>query len=346
MRKSPARVWTVTVGLVIVTVVMGVLALGAGAVAIPADRVVQVVLRRTWLIDGAQVGAIDDRIVWELRLPRVIAAVAVGAVLAQCGTVLQSVTRNDLADPYLLGISSGASVGAVAAVLNGWSLPGAGPVGAVTLAAFVGAIAGLLAVLALATGRAGDLPTGRTVLAGVAVAQVAGAIVSFAIMVLADHDTARLALSWTFGSFTGVRAGDAVALMVLAVLTTVGVTGMARTLDAFAFGEVTAQALGVDVRRTRWALLVGCALAAAGTVALVGPIGFVGLTVPHILRVLIGPGHAALLPASAVGGALLLLVADTVARTVASGQEIPVGVVTSLIGAPVLAVLLRRRARA
>lgn len=331
--------------LAVTLILSAILVLGVGSVPVAAADVVAVVARRMWLDTGADVSVFADRIVWELRLPRVLAAVAVGAGLAQCGCVLQALTGNDLADPYLLGISSGAAVGAVCALVLGWALPGVpGPLG-VAVSAFVGAVAALLLVLAMATGRSGSLPPGRTILAGVAVGQLAGAFTSLVVLVFGARDGAREVLMWTLGSFAGVRSGTGGLLAALTLVTIVALLGAARILDAFAFGETSARSLGVHVEGVRWGLLVGCALVTAGTVAVVGPIGFVGLTVPHMVRILVGPGHAPLLPLSALVGALLLLWSDTAARSLAPGQEIPVGVVTAAIGAPVLVALLRRQAR-
>ncbi|MDO5628979.1 MAG: iron chelate uptake ABC transporter family permease subunit [Mobilicoccus sp.] len=320
-------------------------ALGVGAATVPVADVIGVLARRLHLIAGENVTVLADRIVWQLRLPRVVAAAAVGAALALCGVVLQSLTRNELADPYLLGLSNGAAVGAVTVLVFGVGVGAATRGVAVGVGAFVGALAALALVLALATGRSGELPPSRTILAGVAVGQLAGAYTSLAIIVFGERDAARQVLTWTLGSFAGVRWPSALVLLALAVATTASVLWCARSLDAFAFGEVSARSLGVPVTTLRWTLLVGCALVTAGTVAVVGPIGFVGLTVPHIVRLLVGPGHAALLPLSALTGAVLMLAADTAARTVAGAQEIPVGVVTAAIGAPVLVWLLRRQAR-
>ncbi len=324
--------------------ISGVLVLGIGSVPVPAAEVVGVMSRRMWLTDGLDVTVLADQIVWELRLPRVLAAAAVGASLAQCGCVLQALTGNDLADPYLLGISSGAAVGAVGVIVFGWALPGLPATMMVAISAFAGAIVALLIVLGLATGRSGSLPPARTILAGVAVAQLAAAFTSLVILVFGGRDGARTVLAWMLGSFAGVRAGSAVFVCVLALVGVAALLGVARLLDAFTFGETSARALGVHVENVRWGLLIGCALLTAGTVAVVGPIGFVGLTIPHILRLLVGPGHAALLPLSALAGALLLVWSDTAARSLAPDQEIPVGVVTAVIGAPVLVVLLRRQA--
>ncbi len=322
-----------------------VIALGIGPVRVPPADVLTVVARRLHLVAGHGVSVLDDEIVWQLRLPRIVAAVVVGAGLAQCGCVLQSLTRNDLADPYLLGVSSGAAVGAVCALVLGWALPGVPGRYSVAVSAFVGAIAALAIVLALATGRSGELPAGRTILAGVAVGQLCGAFTSFVVMVFGPRDGARAVLAWTLGSFSGARSGDAILLTVVVGIAVVGLTWCAPLLDAFAFGDVSARSLGVDVRTVRWALLVATALLTAATVAVVGPIGFVGLVVPHVVRLLVGPAHRTLLPLAAVCGGILMLWSDTAARTLGAGQEIPVGVVTAIVGTPVLVVLLRRQAR-
>lgn len=320
-----------------------VVVLGMGSVPVHPGDVVHVVARRAGLVDGAGVGVLEDQIVWQLRLPRVVAAAAVGAVLALCGAVMQSLLANELADPFLLGISSGAALGAVLALTFGLSGVAAGP--GLGAAAMLGAVLALAVVLALAAEAGGGLPPVRTILAGVAVAQLGAAGTSLVIMVFGSRDTARQVLAWTLGSFAGVRADDALVLAAVAGLVVVCVLTAARTLDAFAFGETSARSVGVDVPRVTWLLLVGTALAAAVTVGAVGPIGFVGLVVPHLVRLVVGPVHRRLLPLSTLAGALLMVWADTAARSVAPDREIPVGVVTALVGAPVLVALLRRQAR-
>lgn len=341
---SAQRAWTAGVLLAALLAASLVLVVGIGSVGLPAAEVLSVVARRLRLIAGENVTVLTDQIVWDLRLPRALAAAAVGGALALCGVVLQSLTRNELADPYLLGLSSGAAVGAVAAIVFGVTLTALTQGAVVALCAFAGALIALAVVMALATGRSGELPPSRTILAGVAVGQLCGAFTSLAIMVFGERDAARQVLAWTLGSFGGVRWNSAALLVALALGATVALLRCAQSLDAFAFGEVSARSLGVSVDRMRWGLMIGCALVAAGTVAAVGPIGFVGLTVPHIVRLLVGPRHAALLPLSALVGAVLLLWADTTARSLAT-SEIPVGVVTAAIGAPVLVLLLRRQAR-
>ncbi len=276
-----------------------------------------------------------DAIVFEMRLPRVLTAAVVGAGLALAGAVMQSLTRNPLADPYLLGLSSGASLGAVGVLVLGIGV-------ALPLAAFLGATGALVATLALA-GSLGVLTPTRTVLAGLAVAQLCAAATSFVIFWSSTGDSYREILSWLMGSLGGATwtsvlvAGAALAVVGTALASAGG------TLDAFAFGDTSAAALGVDVRRTRWLMLTGVALLTGGMVAVSGSIGFVGLVLPHATRLLVGARHRVLLPLSALAGATFLIWADTAARSVFAPRELPVGVLTAFIGAPVFAWILRRR---
>ncbi|WP_371862911.1 putative F420-0 ABC transporter permease subunit [Cellulomonas aerilata] len=279
--------------------------------------------------------ALRDAIVFDMRLPRVLTAGAVGAGLALAGAVMQSLTRNPLADPYLLGLSSGASLGAVGVLVLGLGV-------VLPVAAFVGATLALLATLALAGSLGTTSPT-RTVLAGLAVAQLCAAATSFVIFWSATGDSYREILSWLMGSLGGTTwtsvaiAGSALLLVGTALATAGG------TLDAFAFGDTSAAALGVDVRRTRLLLLTGVAVLTGAMVAVSGSIGFVGLVLPHATRLLVGARHRVLLPLSALAGATFLIWADTAARTIFDPRELPVGILTAVIGAPVFAWILRRR---
>ncbi len=276
-----------------------------------------------------------DGIVWELRLPRILTAAAVGAGLALVGAIMQALTRNQLADPYLLGISSGASLGAVSVLLLGFAV-------LLPVAAFAGALLALAATLALA-GAFGRITPTRTVLAGVAVSSLAAAITSFVIFWVATGDAYREVLSWLLGSLAGAR-WDAVAIAGIAILVIgIPLTLTGRILDAFALGDTTAASLGIPVQGVRWTLLGAGALLTGALVAVSGSIGFVGLVLPHAVRLLVGPGHRALLPLSALTGAVFLVWADTLARTVFEPRELPVGIVTAIIGAPVFAILLARR---
>ncbi len=341
MRRGRPALPTTLVLLLAATVLVASMAaaLGIGAVPVPLSTVVEVVARRLGA-PGLDVRLLDDQIVWQLRMPRVLGAAAVGAALACCGAVLQALTRNDLADPYLLGISSGAAVGAVTVIVLGVSVAGLAGSTAVAAAGFAGALGAL--VLVLAAGRGGSLSPGRTVLAGVATAQVCGAYTSMVVILAGDADAARRVLTWTLGSVAGLRWGSALAVAAVAVLSTVAFVAMAGQLDALAFGEASARSLGIDVERLRWVLMVLTALVTACLVAFSGAIGFVGLVVPHVVRFLTGPQHRLLLPLAALLGAVLLVWADTLARSLVQGQEIPIGVVTALVGAPFFAHLLRR----
>ncbi|WP_434056315.1 putative F420-0 ABC transporter permease subunit [Georgenia wangjunii] len=278
---------------------------------------------------------IEQAIVWDGRAPRAVTAAAVGAGLAVCGGVMQALTRNPLADPYLLGISSGASLGAVAVLVLGVSV-------ILPVAAFAGALAALVLTLALATARGGGLSPVRTILAGVAVAQACSALVSFVIFSSATGDSYREILAWLLGSLGGATWADAA--IAVGALAVVGVflTAQGRTLDAFTFGDVSAASLGIDVRRTRWLLLTAVALLTGALVSVSGAIGFVGLVLPHAVRLLVGARHHRLLPLAALGGAAFLLAADTAARSIAEPRELPVGILTAAIGAPAFALLLRR----
>lgn len=316
-------------------------ALGIGAVPVSLSTVLQVVVRRLGA-EGLEVSLLEDQIVWQLRMPRVLGAAAIGASLACCGAVLQALTRNDLADPYLLGISSGAAVGAVTVIVLGVSVVGLVGSAAVAAAGFVGAWGALVLVLVLAAGPGGSLSPGRTVLAGVATAQVCAAYTSMVVIMAGDADAARRVLSWTLGSVAGLRWGTALTVSVVAVVSTVLFISVAGQLDALAFGESSARSLGIEVDRLRWLLMVVTALVTACLVAFSGAIGFVGLVVPHVVRFVTGPQHRLLLPLAALLGAVLLVWADTLARSWVQGQEIPIGVVTAIVGAPFFAYLLRR----
>ncbi|TFB75372.1 iron ABC transporter permease [Cryobacterium glaciale] len=276
-----------------------------------------------------------DSIVWQLRLPRVLTAALVGAGLALSGAVMQSVTRNPLADPYLLGLSSGASVGAVCVVILGVGF-------ALPAAAFAGALLALIATLSIAR-VGGTITPVRAVLAGLAIAQLAGALTSFIIFWAAKGDSYREILNWLLGSVAGATwESVAIAATAVAVVGT-GILLSATRLDAFAFGDTSAASLGINVNRTRWALLGSVALLTGAMVAVSGSIGFVGLILPHLVRGISGPGHRRLLPLVAVCGGLFLVIADTLARTVFDPRELPVGIITAFIGVPVFILLIKRK---
>lgn len=288
-------------------------------------------------IGESTLSALRDGIVWELRMPRVLTAAAVGAGLALCGAIMQAVLRNPLADPYLLGLSSGASLGAVTVIVLGVAV-------ALPLAAFGGALLALVATLLLA-GTVGRITASRTILAGIAVSALLGALTSLVIFWSATGDSYREILGWLLGSLAGATWPSA--FIALAAVTIIGLPLLlsAGPLDAFAFGERTAVSLGVSVTRIRWLLLGASALLTGCLVAVSGSIGFVGLVVPHAVRLMVGPKHRLLLPLSMLTGAIFLVWADTFARTLFDPRELPVGIVTAIVGAPLFAVVLFRARR-
>ncbi|MBS2991352.1 iron chelate uptake ABC transporter family permease subunit [Rhodococcus erythropolis] len=289
---------------------------------------------------AADVTPIRNGIVWDLRLPRTLLAALCGAGLGLCGAIMQSLLRNPLADPFVLGISSGASTGAVLIVILG---VGSGVIG-LSSGAFIGAVISFALVLLLAH-AAGGTPD-RVILAGVAATQLFSALTSFIVITSADPEQTRGVMFWLLGSLGGADWLDvALCAAVVAVGLVVCLTH-SRALDAFAFGEDAASSLGVNVWRVRVTLLLATALMTAVIVSVAGAIGFVGLVLPHAARALVGPSHRRLLPASALIGSIFLVWVDAVARTAIAPQELPAGVVTALVGVPAFAVILwRRKAR-
>lgn len=309
-----------------------------GETTIEPHVVLQVLANKLWAA-GYVLDPIDEGVVWNYRLTRALVAAACGAGLATCGVILQSLLRNPLADPYLLGISAGASTGAVLVALLG---VGGGLI-SLSAGAFVGAMAAFALVILLT--RASG--TGQIILAGIAGSQLFNALTAFLITKSASSEQARGILFWLLGNLSGVRWPSVWLAVPVAVAGLAVCLWHRRALDAFTFGSDSAASLGIPVRRVQF-LLVGCAaLVTAVMVSIVGSIGFVGLVIPHAVRLLLGTGHSRLLPASALGGALFLIAADVLSRTLIKGQVIPVGVVTALVGAPVFALILigRRNAR-
>ncbi|MBM1198282.1 MULTISPECIES: FecCD family ABC transporter permease [Pseudomonas] len=326
-----------------VALLLAVLAgVAIGETPIAPGVVLQVLANKLWAA-GHVLDPIDEGIVWSYRLTRALVAAACGAGLATCGVVLQSLLRNPLADPYLLGISAGASTGAVLVAVLGL---GAGAV-SLSAGAFAGAICAFALVILLARASGPTGASAQIILAGIAGSQLFNAITAFLITKSASSEQARGIMFWLLGNLSGVR-WPAVWLAV-----PVAVAGLAvclwhrRALDAFTFGADSAASLGIPVRRVQLLLISCAALVTAVMVSIVGSIGFVGLVIPHAVRLLAGTGHGRLLPASALGGALFLIAADVLSRTLIKGQVIPVGVVTALVGAPVFALILigRRHAR-
>jgi iron complex transport system permease protein len=291
------------------------------------------------LFDGEGTEAAGD-IVRRIRLPRALLAALVGAALAVAGVCFQALLRNPLADPYILGVSGGAARGGIAMLSFGAAL-GLG-YGAVPPAAFAGAVATTALLYALAGART-RFSTTHLLLTGVVFNAFASAVIVFLASVAGFAEGASIFL-WLIGSLSGARlelVGWVAGFLALGLATSLP---LARGLNALALGEESAGWLSVDVERAKRRLLVATSFMVGAAVSVSGLIGFVGLIVPHVLRLLVGPDHRLLLPAAALGGAAFLVVCDTVARIAMEGRELPVGAITALVGGPLFLLLLRRRA--
>jgi len=278
----------------------------------------------------------QQAILWNIRMPRVVLGVLVGAMLAIAGAAYQGVFRNPLADPYLLGVSSGAGLGATLAIVVG----GAAGFAGVPIAAFAGGLLAVGATYSLGRTVGGSRSEVVIILAGVAVAAFANAIQTF-FMQLHD-DTLRQVYSWMLGRLSTDGWSDVVVVLPYVVVTVAIIALHRRTLDVMAVGDVEAASLGINPARVRLLLVCVATLGTAAVVSASGLIGFVGIVVPHAVRLLVGPGHRLLLPLSLLVGASFLVLADVLARTVMSPAELPIGVVTAAIGAPFFLVVLRR----
>lgn len=312
---------------------------GIGEMSIPLDTTFFAVTNRLgWT--GVALDPIHQSVIWDYRLSRALVAACCGAGLALCGAILQSLLRNALAEPYVLGVSAGASTGAVSIMILGL---GAGTV-TLSAGAFVGALAAFVFVALLSDGaRAG---AGKTILAGVAASQLFNALTSYIVSTSGNAQQARDVMFWLLGSFGGVRWPEFWLALVVVVIGLAVCMYFARALDAFAFGDDAAASLGIPVDAVRIILFAVTALLTATIVSMVGSIGFVGLVVPHAARFIVGPSHIRLLPTSAITGAIFLVLADIVSRVILPQQVLPIGVVTALVGVPVFSVILYRSQRA
>lgn len=329
----------------VVPVLLGVLAaamvvgasVGPGGVGVlGAARVVGHHL--AGLVVSAHFDAVSDQIVWQLRMPRVLLGALVGAGLAAVGATLQAVVRNPLADPYVLGVSSGAGF-MVAATITLGSAELAGL--STSAVGFLGALLAMVLVLGVARGGGRFAPT-QVVLAGVTFSYLFSGATSFLIFISSVPNAASAVLFWTLGTLGNAQWST---LEIPAAALTLGVTCLlmqARSLDALVIGEETALSVGVAVRRLRAWLLVVTALLTGVMVAVSGGIGFVGLIIPHIVRLVVGPNHRRVLPTAALAGAIYLVVVDILCRVVAGPAELPIGIATSMLGAPYFLWLLRR----
>ncbi|MFI2102668.1 FecCD family ABC transporter permease [Isoptericola sp. NPDC019693] len=336
VRRAPLVAGVVGGGVLLLAAV--VLSIGIGPIGLAPRDVLAVVAHELF---GAGDGGdrLATTVVMDLRMPRVLFGALAGAALAASGAALQSLFNNPLADPGVIGVSGGASAGAVLAIV---ALPAAGSTWAVPAAAFAGGLLATALIYALARPGRGT-GTSRLLLVGIAVGAACASVTGFCTF-MADDDQLRDIVFWQMGSLASV---DWTELAIGAVVVVAGVAvlvAMHRRLDMLTLGERQARHLGLDVTRARAVLVVVTALLTAVTVAFAGIIGFVGLVVPHIVRMAFGPAHRALIPMSAMVGGLLIVLADTAARTVAPPSEVPIGLFTSALGAPFfLWLVLRER---
>ena len=338
--------------LILLTPLILLLGLSVGPVSINAQQLLH--LLPSLLTDAA----IDDPslaslqiIIIDIRLPRTLLAWLVGAGLAISGAAMQGLFRNPLADPSIIGVTSGASLGAsIAVVVIANGIGGVeqwGGLSILVMGAFIGGLLAVLIVYRLSTASSDGVTSNSTsvatmLLVGIAITALAGAGNSL-LAYIADNDTMRSMSLWSMGGLDAaselrvILAGSIIVPAIFLLMC------FSRQLDAMLLGESEARHLGVDVQRVKWALIIIVAIAVASSVALAGVIGFVGLVVPHMLRMLIGPSHRRLLPYSALAGGLMLVAADIVARVIVSPAEMPVGVITAILGAPLFIILLRQR---
>jgi iron complex transport system permease protein len=335
-RRLTTTLWFMALGTVLLVVV--VCACGIGPVGVPPATVARIIGHH--LLGGVAANGwtpAQDAIVWQLRVPRVLLGAFVGAGLAVSGAVLQTVVRNVMADPHTLGVTSGASTGAALSLLFGFAtgsgmLPGS---------AFLGALCATALLFAVARSN-GRLTSIRLLLGGVTIGYIFSAATSFSIFASDSPEGARAVLFWLLGSLRSA-AWPAVATTAVAVLACTGALfGMATRFDAMAVGDDTARALGLSPGLWRVVSLVVVSLCIGAVVAVAGAIGFVGLIVPHVARLAAGGAHRRLIPISALLGAIFLVIVDIVARTAFSTRELPLGIVTAVVGAPMLLTLIRR----
>lgn len=330
--------------------VLALLAIAVIAAAIGAARIPLARLPAAFGLAGGDADSAtllrDQLVLWSVRLPRIVIALMVGALLAVSGAVMQGLFRNPLADPALVGVSSGGALAAAASILIGDRLLADGritlPTEILPIAAFFGSLATTSVLYRIAT-RASRTSIAIFLLGGLAIAAVANAGTGLLIF-LADDRQLRDVTFWLLGSLNGATWAKAAIILPFLVATLVAIPFIARGLDLLVLGEAEAYHMGIAVERLkRLSILLVSAMTGAA-VSFAGVIGFVGIVVPHLLRLVVGPGHRLLLPASACLGATLLLAADTCARTVAAPAEVPIGILTALVGAPFfLMILLRQR---
>ncbi len=345
IRESRTAVIITALGIMLVCTAL--FSLTIGAVAIPAQDVVVILFQKLGLFSHVEVDSTHEIVLTSIRFPRILMTLLIGAALGISGASLQGLFRNPLVEPSLIGVSGGAAVGVVLVIVFGavLALPKEGFLfnAIIPITAFAGGLAVTLLVLQLSN-QAGKTNIAVLVLVGVAINALAGAIIGLAIF-YADDNQLRTFTFWTLGDLGGATVSKLILSAPLLIISIVALLFYSGTLNAIALGEAEAYHIGVDVERTKRIIIFFSALAVGVSVSLAGMIGFIGLVIPHLVRVLFHADNRLVLPASVIGGAWLLIAADIIARTIVSPAELPIGVVTALIGSPFFIMLLVKAKR-
>ncbi|MEZ4494035.1 MAG: iron ABC transporter permease [Dehalococcoidia bacterium] len=331
--RGPVLLGALLVALLLACIV----AAGVGAYSVSPAEVVGTFFHRLGVGVGPTPGGLGEDVLWEIRFPRIVLALLVGASLGCAGATMQGSFSNPLAEPGVIGVSAGAATGAVAQIVLGVTFGGTW---SVVMAAFAGGFVTVFTVY-FASRSNGRTEVVTLVLTGIAVNALMGALIGMMTFVSGDAELRNITF-WTLGSVGQATWGKVAVILPMTIAGVAGAQAIARQLDLLSLGERSATHLGVDVERLRITSLFVVALLTASAVAMAGIIQFVGLVIPHLVRMVAGPGHRLLLPASALAGATVLVAADTVARTVADPAEVPLGVLTALVGSPFFFWQLRR----
>lgn len=343
---SPVRrfpVWAMALPVLLGLLLLSLLAsVSFGTMSIPIGDVYHVILHELFGIGDPQVwgkGGVHD-VVWLIRLPRLLLALGVGMGLSVCGVVMQAIVKNPLADPYVLGVSSGAYLGATAAVMLGGGAFLAGS--AMGLMGCIGAFVVSLGVMVLANlgGRANSV---KLLLAGTALSTICSAFSSFLIFIRNDDHASAAIVKWSMGGLAGADYASDMVILLVMIGGTLFLWSQYRNLNLMLLGDEAAVTLGTDLHKWRLLYLLVASLLVGFSVYKAGMIGFVGLVIPHVLRMLVGTDHKKLIPLSALLGAIFLIWADVLCRTVLPGNELPIGILTSMVGAPVFLYLMVRK---
>ncbi|TAH63845.1 MAG: iron ABC transporter permease [Gottschalkiaceae bacterium] len=328
--------------LLVILVVSIIFSITVGAVNIPIEDTVKILFKNvSFLSSKIDISSIKESnifIVWSIRLPRILLAVLVGSVLAVVGSSYQAIFKNPMADPYVMGVSSGAAFGATIGIILGLN-KGIIGFGLTSIFAFVGALITTIIVYNLAI-SGNKISTTSILLAGIVMSSILSSGIS--VMMIFNHEELSRIVSWTMGSFNGASWNQISIIVIPIIVGLLFLISLSREMNAIVMGEEDAQNIGVNVERVKKMILITASLLSACVVSVSGIIGFVGIIVPHLFRLLFGADHKLLLPVSAIGGGIFLLISDTLARTIVPGFEIPVGIITSIFGGPFFLYLLKR----